>query len=555
MKLTKTPLLFFYVFLPLFVMVNLQVGFAQHQSDSLAYYSQLALKPQSPDDLDAAYRYFKSNHTEAMAQVDYPKALHDLYYIASIDYKKGAYETSEDAAVEAIALLDDHLELPNQVGLRKSFYTLLAILYYEQRNKEKSFELYSKVLEITDKAKDSAIVYNNISNVYKNNSEDTKALEGLIKAYGIVPRLQDTLTIGLIFDNLGFAYAKQGKSQEGFDLMQKALQLRTAVQDTSTLYRSYAHLADYYYTLDSLDAAKAHALKALDFAKSINSTSYLRDALGMLTTLSADGYATAYKRLNDSLYTVEKERINTNALMKYDYSEYQRKALESALETQQQEYKTMAAISIAAFIGLLSVFLYVILKSRHKKEKLQQVYTTEARISKKVHDEVANDVYQVMTKLQGQSDTNEAVLDDLEGIYIRTRDISKENSSIDVKAHYDTLIHDLLLSYKTEAVNVITRNSSKIDWEVLTDIKKITLYRVLQELMTNMRKHSKASIVVLSFNQSHKTISITYKDNGLGATLIKRNGLQNAENRINAIHGTLTFESERNKGFTAQIRI
>ena len=160
-----------------------------------------------------------------------------------------------------------------------------------------------------------------------------------------------------------------------------------------------------------------------------------------------------------------------------------------------------------------------------------------------------------MTKLQGQGSTQESVLDDLEGIYNRTRDISKENSAIEVGENFNELINDLLFTYKSHTVNVITRNSSKIDWDVIPDIKKTTLYRVLQELMTNMRKHSEASIVVLNFNQLNTKITIDYTDNGVGCDLVKGNGLLNTENRIKSINGTLTFTSQINKGFKAQLKI
>jgi signal transduction histidine kinase len=160
-----------------------------------------------------------------------------------------------------------------------------------------------------------------------------------------------------------------------------------------------------------------------------------------------------------------------------------------------------------------------------------------------------------MAKIQSAPEPNDLVLDDLEKIYNRTRDISKETSAVELDNDFNMVINDLLLSYKTEDVNVITKNNSKIDWEVLSDIKKITVYRVLQELMTNMRKHSKASIVVLSFHQIHKKITISYTDNGVGSSAVKNNGLQNAENRIKAIKGSFTFDSKVNKGFKAQIRV
>ena len=186
---------------------------------------------------------------------------------------------------------------------------------------------------------------------------------------------------------------------------------------------------------------------------------------------------------------------------------------------------------------------------RHKKEKLQQVYNTEARISKKVHDEVANEVYQVMTKVQSKPGLD--VLDDLEHIYTKTRDISKDNSLIDHSGNFEELINDLLLSYKNDAVAVVTKGIKTLNWNAVSDIKKTTIYRVLQELMTNMKKHSEASVAVISFSKHKGNIQITYKDNGKGCMLKKQVGLQNTESRMASINSSINFESQINHGFKA----
>ena len=68
-----------------------------------------------------------------------------------------------------------------------------------------------------------------------------------------------------------------------------------------------------------------------------------------------------------------------------------------------------------------------------------------------------------------------------------------------------------------------------------------------------MRKHSKASIVVLTFSNEKRKIAIDYKDNGIGCDVKKHSGLQNAENRIQTINGSITFESEISNGFKAKI--
>ncbi len=266
--------------------------------------------------------------------------------------------------------------------------------------------------------------------------------------------------------------------------------------------------------------------------------------------------------MKDSITKAKLVADNKYALIKYNYlkSENEAKANElkykdSQIKEQKERVKKTIYQSVAVIGLLLTIFLYFIIKSRHKKEKLQEVYITESRISKKVHDEVANDVYHIMTKLQGDNNVKERILDDLEQVYLKTRDISKENSIIDVQENYDALLKDLLQSYKSESINVITQNISKIEWNTLSDLKKITLFRVLQELMTNMRKHSKASLVALSFKTSGNKITIDYKDNGVGCNVVKHNGLQNAENRMASINGTITFESEPGNGFKVQITL
>ena len=68
-----------------------------------------------------------------------------------------------------------------------------------------------------------------------------------------------------------------------------------------------------------------------------------------------------------------------------------------------------------------------------------------------------------------------------------------------------------------------------------------------------MKKHSDASIVILSFKMMGNKIQIKYSDDGVGGELKKNNGLLNVENRINSLNGRITLESEKDKGFKATI--
>ena len=126
---------------------------------------------------------------------------------------------------------------------------------------------------------------------------------------------------------------------------------------------------------------------------------------------------------------------------------------------------------------------------------------------------------------------------------------------LEVHDNFETLLNDLLVSYKTDHINVITRNLNKIYWSKISDNKKTAIYRVLQELMTNMKKHSRADFVVLAFKQTYNKVEIEYNDNGVGCEIKKQNGLQNVENRINTLAGKITFTSQNNHGFNVKITI
>jgi signal transduction histidine kinase len=58
---------------------------------------------------------------------------------------------------------------------------------------------------------------------------------------------------------------------------------------------------------------------------------------------------------------------------------------------------------------------------------------------------------------------------------------------------------------------------------------------------------------VVSVRSDGKKTEIKFTDNGVGTVLKKQNGLQNAENRIFALKGSITFETEPGKGFQAKI--
>lgn len=81
---------------------------------------------------------------------------------------------------------------------------------------------------------------------------------------------------------------------------------------------------------------------------------------------------------------------------------------------------------------------------------------------------------------------------------------------------------------------------------------KLTLYRVTQEALTNVRKHARASRVdvLLNFENDEK-VKLTVRDNGVGSPVIPSDGfgLIGIRERIRALGGELKLETAVGKGF------
>jgi len=80
---------------------------------------------------------------------------------------------------------------------------------------------------------------------------------------------------------------------------------------------------------------------------------------------------------------------------------------------------------------------------------------------------------------------------------------------------------------------------------------------VLQDLMVNMSKHSKATQGFVGFTLQDGLLNLTYRDDGIGLSRKENTGkgLQNTVSRIEALHGTISFDTLESKGLHVLIQL
>lgn len=510
---------------------------------------------------DSSYYYYNESKKIFLLQNDSLQVANRLRNMAIILSDIGDYTQSDVTAIEALS----YLEKSGLTVHKASIYNCLAISAKKQEDYDEALYWYEMAINTTENARNKIIYLNNISNVFTLKGNYQKSIS--ILSYIINDSLikEDLIEKARILNNLTYAKWLLTGDESLDKQFKEALKIRIEQNNLIDQISSYDNLSEFYKNIDK-EKSKQYANKMYQISTVLNITDARLEALTNLMGLYHNDlkkfqqYSGLYIQLKDSISKVRRVAKNQFAKIRYD-SEKNRaenadlkiKSVQRKLELEKMKRQKIMSISFGFLFVMVVIFIYFQIKAKHKKDNLKQVYKTEERISKKVHDEVANDMYHVMTKLQNDGNDNDAVLDDLEKIYIKTRDISKENSSIDLNLDFGNVLNDLLLDYKNENVQIITRNLSKINWKNVSDRRKIGIYRVLQELMTNMKKHSAASLVVFSFSKKKKKIAIEYKDDGIGCKIKKNTGLQNAESRINTLNGSIKFESEINQGFRAKI--
>ena len=149
----------------------------------------------------------------------------------------------------------------------------------------------------------------------------------------------------------------------------------------------------------------------------------------------------------------------------------------------------------------------------------------------------------------------EVVLNIIEELYNNTRDFSRDLNSVDTGTDFWKGLKATLEYTKLTEVDMVLNGGKELNWSLVGHQTKTILFKVLQELVINMARHSKANQTVILFKDQNKQLFVYYEDDGVGASkdsLLRKNGLQNTEKRIQAIGGSITFDSEEGKGLSGR---
>lgn len=278
-----------------------------------------------------------------------------------------------------------------------------------------------------------------------------------------------------------------------------------------------------------------------------------------------------YERAFDIADSLFAEKINSELSELSVKYETQEKELEIARLTQkhlEQRTKTMQwgiVAAIAVFALLLFALYYAFRRKRIRKEeelKLAKSYIDglereRTRLAKDLHDGVCNDLLGIGMQMQclpSPGDSQQEVLKMLEQVREDVRCISHE--LMPPKFQYATLAETVEAYVEKLAIPAsmqlaFSEESEGMEWNKVPDQVAYEVYRILQEMLSNIQKHSGATEVYVSLSLKENLLTLQIVNNGKAYTEVgmlgNGIGLYTIRERVKAINGALTTDIKAGK--------
>lgn len=506
-----------------------------------------------------------SNYQQAAALY---KKLHDTLKLArtfenisNIQNDLGDFQGAEKSAIEGLNLVKN-----NPKGRSPWLYNSLGVASKEQFQFEEALSWYNRGIASTKENKTTITLKQNkaVLLIKKDNYIEALQLYNSLLQESFVHN--NASLKAKVIDNRAYALFKLENPAAEKEML-AALSLRKLDKDYTGLFASNIHLAEFYKQVNKKRSLN-YANEALQIAQKIKSPDARLEALSAIMDLenapNARTTAINYRNLKDS--TLRAKQLQNTSYLKFKYKTEEitnennllhADKVQKELIIIEEKNKRYIISSLTVLLVLFALGLYFFLLERHKKERLSERLITQQNLSKKIHDELASDVYNIMSQMQ-QENAAISYIDSLENIYERTRDINREALITQDKMDFEDSLSQILNNYLPDHATLILNGIDEVEWENISEKIKNNIHRVLQELMTNMKKHSNASFVAISFKSENNNLKITYADNGDGTDLQAKNGshgIKNVENRILTLNGTITFESEPAHGFQCELQV
>jgi signal transduction histidine kinase len=532
------------------------------------------LKNQKPDLnlLMGLLEYKLGNYNDAFEHYNLSlkqfKEKKDTTGIISVMNNIGLLYNNEFRFKEAINYLKKSLILADKINSPEEKFQIYANLGFVFNNSFKvdsSYVYLKKALDIAESYnKPKEFILKEIGNNFVKRKLYDSSLVYFENALKESEINKNTKVQSLTNFAISTQYIFQKKYEKSIPFAEKAYYQASAVNDPVMKKGSLLNLYEIYKALNNND-------KALNYLEKVNLEDDVIEEVSFNRNLQK--FEIEQIKLRDSL---KNEQLFIKREMEYK---------------KDKKILQVTWISVLALVLVISLSFYFIQK-REKKILSQKILISKEKLNNLIKDE---ELRSISAMVEGQEKERQRIANDLhddlgslmanikihfsnfknkdsDHLYQRTSDLIEEAyQKIRQIAHAKNsgllAKQGLFEAIKKHAKSVSASKEIKIQVienglsDRLENSIELTIFRVVQELMTNTIKHAKATELDIHLNQHDSTLNIVVEDNGIGFNNAKSGkeqsgmGLLSIERRINALGGSVIIESKPSNGTSVIINI
>lgn len=387
---------------------------------------------------------------------------------------------------------------------------------------------------------------------------------------------------------LGNIYSNSGEYDLAIAQFQAAKPYREKLGSYFFMVADLYVLSDLYYKKGDYQNGIKSGLEGLALARKYNLTlkfegvyqSLAKNYEGLKEYKQASHYYRLLALAKDSVY----QNATANAIAEMQ-AKYETEIKDRKIETLNKDNELKAAtiernyFFIGGLVALLALVFVVFYLWRYRQQQQQKAIAQEQKVRLReaqinavidsqererkrfaadLHDGMGQLVAALQLNIQSIKQNNdlEKRVSLVENSEHLLGEIQTEIRNIAFNLMPAILVKDGLIPAVQELARRINRASTlKVIVSVhdvndrFADVTEVSVYRIIQELLSNIIKYSKATTITLSFTGHDREVVLTLEDDGEGYDLGKfqnsafSNGWRTIQTRVNLIQGEIEFDT------------
>lgn len=480
----------------------------------------------------------------------------------------------------------------NFFGISKT-YNDIGTVYERMGDNQRALNSFLSMLapaQRSGKEEQLAIAYQNIGSIYYRQMKDSLALVYTHRAYDLNKKLgrQSSLLISVF--NLAGVENRLMHYPEAAMLFEECIVLAQEQANDYLLAASFQNAAVVYSIMKNDAKAVRYFDEALQREAALNDAQFTMLLFEDLSSFYHDrgNYKKAYDymsiagKLKDSLRSVDKEVAIASIQEQFETEKKERKIAELNNKTarqqlmlrQQKDRQKILFAGLSALVLLTAggaAFYIQRNKARQEKAQFSSILDAEQkermRIARDLHDSIGQMLSVVKMQLSSlPADTPaQAQLSGTQALVDKTiqevRHISHNLIPEELNFGLISALEDLGDKInKTGEVKVLVSIAEEVSTHKFSKQFELSLYRITQEIVSNMLKHAQAKQIIISLQQRNNALLLEIRDDGKGfdpGSIGEGKGIgwKNILTRVSLLNGKVDIHSERIKGTQIQITL